>query len=118
MNILQILAASAIVSLSAGLPALAEDAMAPATDAMAPTKMLSDADAELCLTQAAAITFPEAMTAATVACNGMHQGMDVIGAIRSLGMDEKMEANPMAPNAMGGGAMNSDAMGGAMAPQQ
>jgi len=26
--------------------------------------------------------------------------MDVIGAIRSLGMDEKMEANPMAGGAM------------------
>lgn len=108
MNAFQTFAAATIVSLSAGLPALAQDAMAPATDAMAPKAMLSDADFELCLTQAAAISFPEAMTAATVACNGMHQGMDVIGAIRSLGMDEKMEANPMAPNAMGG----------AMAPQQ
>ncbi len=115
MKAFQTLAAAAILSLSAGLPALAQDAMAPATDAMAPatdamapTEMLSDADFELCLTQAAALTFPEAMTAATVACNGMHQGMDVLGAIRSLGMDETMEANPMAPNAMGG----------AMAPQQ
>lgn len=113
MNAFQTLAAATILSLSAGLPALAQDAMAPATDAMASTtNMLSDADYELCLTQAAAITFPEAMTAATVACNGMHEGMDVLGAIRSLGMDEKMEANPMAPSAMGGDAM------GAMAPQQ
>lgn len=84
----------------------ATDAMAPATNTMAPQGMLSDVDFEKCLTEAAALTFPEAMTAATVACHGLHEGMDVIGAIRSLGMDSKMEANPMA----------SDAIGGAMAP--
>ena len=114
---------AALLIAAFALPAAAQDAMAPATDAMAPATdamapmapamdamapqaMLSDADFEKCLTEAAALTFAEAMTAATVACHGLHEGMDVIGAIRSLGMDQKMEANPMAP----------DAMGGAMAP--
>lgn len=87
----------AALMVAGAAPVFAEDAMAPA---MAPQAMISDADLELCLTQAAAITFAEAMTAATVACNGLHEGMDVIGAIRSLGMDEKMEANPMAGGAM------------------
>ena len=87
----------AALMVAGAAPVFAEDAMAPA---MAPQAMISDADLELCLTQAAAITFEEAMTAATVACNGLHEGMDVIGAIRSLGMDEKMEANPMAGGAM------------------
>lgn len=90
----------AALMLAGAAPVFAEDAMAPAMDAMAPQAMISDADLELCLTQAAAIAFEEAMTAATVACNGLHEGMDVIGAIRSLGMDEKMEANPMAGGAM------------------
>lgn len=87
----------AALMVAGAAPVFAEDAMAPA---MAPQAMISDADLELCLTQAAAITFAEAMTAATVACNGLHEGMDVIGAIRSLGMDEKMEANPVAGGAM------------------
>lgn len=94
------IAIAALMVAGAALPVFAEDAMAPAMDAMAPQAMISNADLELCLTQAAAITFAEAMTAATVACNGLHQGMDVMGAIRSLGMDEKMEANPMAGGAM------------------
>lgn len=72
---------------------------------MAPQAMLSQGDFDKCLTEAAALSFPEAMTAATVACHGLHDGMDVLGAIRSLGMDEAMEINPMAPNAMSGGAM-------------
>ncbi|CAN7416221.1 hypothetical protein [Devosia sp. LjRoot3] len=90
----------AALMVAGAAPVFAEDAMAPAMDAMAPQAMISDADLELCLTQAAAITFEEAMTAATVACNGLHEGMDVMGAIRSLGMDEKMEANPIAGGAM------------------
>lgn len=48
------------------------DAMAPAADAMAP--MMSDAELKLCLEQAAAITFPAAMQAATDACHGVHNG--------------------------------------------
>lgn len=90
----------AALMVAGAAPAYAQDAMAPAMDAMAPQAMISNADLELCLTQAAAITFAEAMTAATVACNGLHEGMDVMGAIRSLGMDGKMEANPMAGGAM------------------
>lgn len=90
----------AALMVAGAAPVFAEDAMAPAMDAMSPQAMISDADLELCLMQAAAITFAEAMTAATVACNGLHEGMDVIGAIRSLGMDEKMEANPVAGGAM------------------
>ncbi|KFL28356.1 hypothetical protein JP75_24745 [Devosia riboflavina] len=107
MHVFKTITLAALMVGGAAVPVFAEDAMAPAldamapaTDAMAPQAMISNADLELCLTQAAAITFPEAMTAATVACNGLHEGMDVIGAIRSLGMDEKMEANPMAGGAM------------------
>ncbi|MGV3577273.1 MAG: hypothetical protein ACO1O4_19270 [Devosia sp.] len=100
MHAFKTTAIAALMVGGAALPVFAEDAMAPATDAMAPEAMISNADLELCLTQAAAITFAEAMMAATVACNGLHEGMDVMGAIRSLGMDEKMEANPMAGGAM------------------
>ena len=107
MHVFKMFTLAALMVAGAALPVFAEDAMAPATDAMAPAMdamapqaMISNADLELCLTQAASITFAEAMTAATVACNGLHEGMDVMGAIRSLGMDEKMEANPMAGGAM------------------
>lgn len=106
MQSIETTALAALLITAFALPGIAQDAMAPAADAMAPQGMLSDVDFEKCLTEAAALTFPEAMTAATVACHGLHEGMDVIGAIRSLGMDSKMEANPVAP----------DAMDGAMAP--
>ena len=100
MHAFKTIAIAALMTAGAALPVFAEGAMAPAMDVMAPEAMISNADLELCLTQAAAITFAQAMTAATVACNGLHEGMDVMGAIRSLGMDEKMEANPMAGGAM------------------
>lgn len=107
MHVFKMMGLVALMVGGAAAPVFAEDAMAPASDAMAPAMdamapqaMISNADLELCLTQAAAITFAEAMTAATVACNGLHEGMDVMGAMRKLGMDEKMEANPMAGGAM------------------
>jgi pentapeptide MXKDX repeat protein len=83
--------------------AMATDAMAGdamATDAMAGDMMaMSDDELALCLEQAGAITFPAVMEAATAACHGVHNGMDVMGAIEQLGMD-----------AMSGDAMASDAM--------
>ncbi|WP_449395057.1 hypothetical protein [Devosia riboflavina] len=103
MHAIKTMTIAVLLTAAVALPGHAEDAMAPNTmamDAMAPAEMISDTDLETCLTQAAAITFADAMTAATVACHGLHEGMDVIGAIRSLGMDEKMEANPMAGGAM------------------
>ena len=85
--------------------------MAPAPDAMgamAPMTTISDEELALCLEQAANITFPEAKAAADAGCHGLHQGMDVMGALESLGAHD-----------MGGDAMGSDAMGtDAMAPKQ
>lgn len=82
----------------AAAPSFAEDAMAPATNAMAPAgamAAMSDADFKLCNEQAATMTFPEVRQAALVACHGLHEGMDVMGAIKSLGM----ETDAMAPAA-------------------
>ena len=78
----------------AAAPSFAEDAMAPA-DAMGPMTPISDADYKLCNEQAATMTFPEAMQAAMAACHGLHQGMDVMGAMKSMGM----ETGAMAPAA-------------------
>ncbi len=92
----------------AAAPSFAEDAMAPAGGAMAPAAgamapagamgpmtPISDADYKLCNEQAATMTFPEAMQAAMAACHGLHQGMDVMGAMKSMGM----ETGAMAPAA-------------------
>jgi hypothetical protein len=98
----------------AAAPSFAEDAMAPAggamapaagamapADAMAPAEAMgpmtpiSDADYKLCNEQAGTMTFPEAMQAAMAACHGLHQGMDVMGAMKSMGM----ETGAMAPAA-------------------
>ena len=88
----------------AAAPSFAEDAMAPAggamgamapADAMGPMTPISDADFKLCNEQAATMTFPEAMQAAMAACHGLHQGMDVMGAMKSMGM----ETGAMAPAA-------------------
>ncbi|KFC63496.1 hypothetical protein FF80_03221 [Devosia sp. LC5] len=80
-----------------GAMAPAGDAMAPAgaMDAMGPMTPISDADFKLCSEQAATMTFPEAMQAAMAACHGLHQGMDVMGTIKSMGM----ETDAMAPAA-------------------
>jgi len=88
-----------------------------AEESMAPHKTISDAELTTCLEEARAISFHEAMVAATVACRGLHVGMDVLGGIRSLGMGEAMEENPVANGDM---MMRGDAMmgGDAMAPKQ
>jgi hypothetical protein len=112
MNTLRRISFAAITMLAFAAPALAEEAMstdAMATDATAPAMSamapMSDADFELCQQQAATLTFPEAMRAAMVACHGLHEGMDVMAAIDTLGMGDAM--------------MGSDAMaGGTMAPTQ
>lgn len=77
------LSLAAVAALSFAAPGFAQDAMA--TDAMAPAAgammaddamaPMSDDDLTLCLEQAAAITFPHVMEAATAACHGMHNGM-------------------------------------------
>lgn len=102
-------------------PSFAQDAMAPAQDAMgamAPAATISDEELALCLEQAANITFPEAKAAADAGCHGLHQGMDVMGALKSLGADH-MGGDAMGSDAMGTDAMGTDAMGtDAMAPKQ
>lgn len=103
MTMLHTLSFAAVAALAlSATPSFAEDAMAPASDAMAPAMgamaPMSDADFDLCQGQAATLTFPEAMRAAMLACHGLHQGMDVMAAIDSLGMDGAMMAtDAMAP---------------------
>jgi len=93
---------------------IATDAMAPASgammagDAMTPTMTpITDDEYKLCIEQAGGITFPAAMQAAAAACHGLHQGMDVMGAMEAMGMGP-----------MGGDAMTPDTMApaDAMAP--
>ncbi|MGB3339583.1 MAG: hypothetical protein WBA73_20580 [Devosia sp.] len=99
----------ALIPASFAQDAMATDAMA--TDAMAPAAMtpLTDDEFNLCMEQAGGITFPAAQHAAATACHGLHQGMDVMGAIESLGLGEMS-----APEQV----MATDAMApaGAMAP--
>ena len=83
----------------------AQDAMS--SDAMASGAMtpISDEDYALCMEQANTMTFPAAARAAGAACDGLHEGMDVMGAM------DAMEAE--------GGSMGPDAMApAAMAPAQ
>ena len=89
--------------------AMASDAMAPAGDAMmagdamAPTLTpLTDDEFKLCIEQAGGITFPATKASAEAACKGLHQGMDVMATLESMGMA-----------ATGGDAMASDAMAAA-----
>lgn len=115
-NMLRGIALAATISLALVPAAFAQDAMAPATDAMAPAAgammageptmpPISDEDFALCMEQAGAITFPAAMQAAAAACHGLHMGMDVMGAMEAMGVDDAMGAG-----AMGGDAMSTDAM--------
>ena len=102
---------TAALSASAlGQDAMATDAMAGdamATDAMSGEMMaddmmaddmmaMSDDELALCLEQAAAITFPVVAEAAAAACHGVHDGMDVMGAIEKFSM-EAMSGDAMAP---------------------
>jgi hypothetical protein len=91
---LRIFCLSATAFTLAVVPSFAEDAMAPA-GAMSAMTPMSDGDFKLCNEQAATMTFPEARQAALAACHGLHEGMDVMGAIKSLGM----ETDAMAPAA-------------------
>ena len=104
-NLLRGIALAATLSCALMPAAFAQDAMA--TDAMAPATMTPITDAELatCLEQAATLTFPAVAYAATAACHGLHQGMDVMGAVRSMS-----ENNAMATDAMSTDAMATDAM--------
>ena len=75
-NTLRGLAIAATLSFALVPAAFAQDAMATdamatdamATDAMAGDAMMSDDDLKLCLEQAAMITFPTVMEAASAAC--------------------------------------------------
>ncbi len=84
----------------------AQDAMAPAAnammagDAMTPTMTpITDDEYKLCMEQAGSITFPAVMQAAAAACHGLHMGMDVMATLESMGM------GPMATDAMATDAM-------------
>jgi hypothetical protein len=87
-------------------PGYAQDAMS--ADAMAPGAMtpISDDDYNLCVEQADALTFPAAKRAANAACNGLHMGMDVMGAMDAM----EAEQGAMAPDAMATDAMATDTM--------
>jgi hypothetical protein len=101
------LSAIAVAVLMLAVPAMAEDAMAPAADAMAPAAdamapameatmtPISDADFDKCMAEAKMMSFDAAMAAASAACHGLHQGMDVMGAIENAMGDDAMGA--MAP---------------------
>ena len=48
--------------------------------------------------QAGGITCPAAMQAAAAACHGLHQGMDVMGAMEAMGVGtDAMATDAMAP---------------------
>ena len=102
------IALAATISLALVPAAFAQDAMA--TDAMASGAMtpLTEDEFKLCMEQAGGITFPAAQHAAATACHGLHAGMDVMGAIESLGLGEMASPDAMAADAM--------APAGAMAP--
>ena len=111
------IALAATLSLALISAAFAQDAMAPAPDAMAPAAgammageptmpPISDEDFALCMEQAGSITFPAAMHAAAAACDGLHKGMDVMGAMEAMGVG----TDAMATDAMGSDAMATDAM--------
>ena len=93
-----------LLALSATSASFAEDAMAPAADAMAPAGAMgtitpmSDADFATCNQQAGTMTFPAVKMAAMAACDGLHKGMDVMGAIQSMQKGDAMApADSMAP---------------------
>jgi hypothetical protein len=79
----------------------AQDAMS--SDAMAPGAMtpISDEDYAVCMEQANTMTFPAAARAAGAACHGLHEGMDVMGAMDAM----EAERGPMTPDAMASDAM-------------
>lgn len=104
LPVLALLVALAVTSTS-----FAQDAMAPAADAMAPhaamapaadTK-ISDDDLVVCLEQAATLTFPEVAYAATMACQKLHQTAMATDASGSTNDD----SNAMAPGMMAQDAM-------------
>ena len=97
----RMLALSAIFALTLAPAGFAQDAMT--SDAMTPRAMtpISDKDYELCVEQASTLTFPAAMRAAGAACHGLHQGMDVMGAMDAM----EVEHGAMAPDAMAPDAM-------------
>lgn len=105
------IALAATISLALVPAAFAQDAMAPAPDAMAPAAdammageptmpPISDEDFELCMKQAGGITFPAAMQAAAAACHGLHEGMDVLGAMESMGVGTDAMSGAMSTDAM------------------
>lgn len=94
-------AVTLLLALAGGTASFAQDAMAPATDAMmAP---MSDDDLKKCMDQAAMITFPDVMMMAQAGCTAMKDGK----------IHDMMTSMGMAP--MGGDAMAPMA-GDAMAP--
>lgn len=83
---------------AAGAMAPAAGAMAPAADAMGTMTPMSDSDFATCQQQAGTLTFPAVKMAAMAACDGLHKGMDVMGAIQSMQNHDAMApADSMAP---------------------
>lgn len=97
------LAAFAVLAL-AGAPAawaqdaMKADAMKPDAMAAAPMAPMTDDEFKLCQEQAGTITFPVVQHVAMKACEGLHDGMDVMGTMNSMGMG--MDGGAMAPDAM------------------
>jgi hypothetical protein len=104
LHVASLPALALLLALSAAPASFAEDAMAPAADAMAPSAMapgtmtpMSDADFETCTQQAGMLTFDAVKMAAMAACDGLHKGMDVMGAIQSMQSQGAMAPDAMAP---------------------
>jgi hypothetical protein len=92
-----------LLALSSAPASFAQDAMAPAADAMAPANAMgtitpmSDSDFATCQQEAGTLTFPAVKMAAMAACDGLHKGMDVMGAIQSMQSHDAMTPDAMAP---------------------
>ena len=86
-----------LLALSAAPAAFAEDAMAPA-NAMGKITPMNDSDFATCQQEAGALTFPAVKMAALAACDGLHKGMDVMGAVQAMqNRDAMAPADAMAP---------------------
>jgi hypothetical protein len=94
---------SAPASFAQDAMAPAADPMAPAADAMAPANAMgtitpmSDSDFATCQQEAGTLTFPAVKMAAMAACDGLHKGMDVMGAIQSMQSHDAMTPDAMVP---------------------
>ncbi|MDB5615257.1 MAG: hypothetical protein JWQ22_2910 [Devosia sp.] len=100
LHIASLPALALLLALSAAATTFAQDAMAPA-GAMAPGAMtpMSDADFEVCTGEASTLSFEAVKLSAMAACDGLHKGVDVMGALQSMHnrMSAMAPADSMAP---------------------